>query len=39
MGALALFLIPTLFLGLVLRRPMVRFNAWVNRSLASTKLM
>jgi putative membrane protein len=39
MGMLALFLIPTLFLGLVLRRPMVRFNAWVNRNLASTKLM
>jgi putative membrane protein len=39
MGMLALFLIPTLFLGLLLRRPMVRFNAWVNKSLSSTKLM
>lgn len=39
MGALALFLVPVLLLGLVLRRPMIRFNAWVVRSLESTKLM
>ena len=36
---LALFLIPTLLLGLVLRKPVIRLNNWVIRNLESTKVM
>ena len=36
---LALFLIPTLLLGLVLRKPVIRLNTWVSRNLESTKVM
>lgn len=36
---LALFLIPTLLLGLVLRKPVIRLNNWVSRNLESTKVM
>ena len=36
---LALFLIPSLLLGLVLRKPVIRLNNWVSRNLASTKVM
>lgn len=36
---LALFLIPSLLLGLVLRKPVIRLNTWVSRNLESTKVM
>lgn len=36
---LALFLIPSLLLGLVLRKPVIRLNNWVSRNLESTKVM
>ncbi|MBT1180790.1 YhgE/Pip domain-containing protein [Bifidobacterium sp. CP2] len=39
MGKLALFLIPSLVLGLVLRRPVIRLNDWIIRNLESTKVM
>ena len=39
MGKLACFLIPALLLGLVLRRPIIRLNEWVEEKLESTKLM
>lgn len=39
MGALALFLVPSLLLGLLLRKPVIRFNDWIVRNLESTKLM
>lgn len=33
------FLAPALILGLVLRRPLVRLNHWIEHQLASTKVM
>ena len=39
MGKLALFLVPSLLLGLLLRRPGIRFNDWIIRNLESTKVM
>ncbi|NEG90404.1 YhgE/Pip domain-containing protein [Bifidobacterium aerophilum] len=39
MGKLALFLIPSLLLGLVLRKPVIRLNDWILRNLESTKVM
>ena len=36
---LALFLIPSLLLGLVLRKPVIRLNNWVSHNLESTKVM
>lgn len=39
MSKLALFLIPSLLLGLMLRKPVIRFNDWVIRNLESTKVM
>ncbi|MBW3088326.1 YhgE/Pip domain-containing protein [Bifidobacterium sp. 82T24] len=36
---LALFIIPSLLLGLVLRKPVIRLNDWIIRNLESTKLM
>ena len=36
---LALFLIPSLLLGLMLRKPVIRLNNWVSRNLESTKVM
>lgn len=39
LGALALFLLPSLLLGLVLRRPVIRLNNWVLRRLESTHVM
>ena len=39
MGKLALFLVPSLLLGLMLRKPVIRFNDWVIRNLESTKVM
>lgn len=39
MGKLALFLVPSLLLGLLLRRPVIRFNDWIIRNLESTKVM
>lgn len=36
---LALFLIPSLLLGLVLRKPVIRLNNWMSRNLESTKVM
>ena len=39
LGMLALFIIPSLLLGLVLRKPVIRLNDWIIRNLESTKLM
>ncbi|KFI48112.1 YhgE/Pip domain-containing protein [Bifidobacterium biavatii] len=39
MGKLALFLVPSLLLGLVLRKPVIRLNDWIIRNLESTKVM
>lgn len=39
LGLLASYLVPSLALGLVLRRPVMRANAWVSEQLESTKLM
>ena len=39
MAILALFLVPSLLLGLVLRKPVIRFNDWIVRNLESTRLM
>ncbi len=39
LGALALFIIPALLLGLVLRRPLMTYNRKLVDALASTKLM
>ncbi|PJM75338.1 YhgE/Pip domain-containing protein [Bifidobacterium simiarum] len=36
---LAVFLVPSLLLGLVLRKPVIRLNNWIIRNLESTKLM
>lgn len=39
LGALALFALPALLLGLVLRRPLMSFNQGLVDAMASTKLM
>ncbi|KFI54145.1 YhgE/Pip domain-containing protein [Bifidobacterium callitrichos] len=39
MGKLALFLVPSLLLGLMLRKPVIRLNDWIIRNLESTKVM
>lgn len=39
LGTLALYLIPSLALGLVLRRPVIRANRWIIEKLEETKLM
>jgi putative membrane protein len=39
MGTLALFLIPALVLGLVLRKPFVPVNEWIEEKMEETKLM
>ncbi|KAB8286780.1 ABC-2 family transporter protein [Bifidobacterium ramosum] len=39
MGKLALFLVPVVLLGLVLRKPVIRLNDWIIRNLESTKVM
>ena len=39
MGKLACFLVLALLLGLVLRRPIIRLNEWVEEKLESTKVM
>ena len=39
MGVLALYLLPSLALGLLLRRPVIRANNWIIEKLESTKLM
>lgn len=39
MGLLAAFLVPTLVLGLVLRRPVIRLNDWVLAKLDETKVV
>ena len=39
LGKLAGFIAPALLLGLVLRKPIIRLNEWVERKLESTKLM
>ncbi|MDO4536894.1 MAG: YhgE/Pip domain-containing protein [Coriobacteriales bacterium] len=38
-GTLALYLIPALLLGLVLRKPLVPVNEWIEEKLEETKLM
>lgn len=37
--ALSAFIVPSLFLGLVLRKPVIRLNAWFERKLEETKIM
>ena len=39
MGLLAAILVPSLILGLVLRRPVIRLNDWVLRKLGETKFL
>ena len=39
MGKLALFLVPLLIIGFVLRRWFVRFNVWYEKKVESTKLI
>jgi len=39
MGLLALFLIPALLLGLLLRKPFVPVNEWIEEKMEETKLM
>ena len=39
MGILASYLVPSLALGLLFRRPVIRANAWVIERLEETKLM
>jgi putative membrane protein len=39
MGTLALYLVPALLLGLVLRKPLVPVNEWMEEKLEETKLM
>ena len=39
MGLLAAFLIPSLILGLVLRRPVIRLNTWFLAKLDETKIV
>lgn len=39
LGTLALYLIPSLALGLVFRRPVIRANRWIIEKLEETKLM
>ncbi len=39
MGTLALYLVPALLLGLVLRKPLVGVNEWMEEKLEETKLM
>lgn len=39
LGALSLYLIPSLALGLVFRRPAIRANRWIIEKLEETKLM
>ena len=39
MGILATFLIPALILGLVLRKPFVPVNEWIEEKMEETKLM
>lgn len=39
MGTLALFLVPALLLGLVLRKPLIPVNEWIEEKMEETKLM
>lgn len=39
MGTLALYLVPALLLGLVLRKPFVPINEWIEEHLEETKFM
>ena len=39
MGLLAVILVPSLVLGLVLRRPVIRLNRWVLAKLDETKFL
>ena len=39
MGVLALYLVPALLLGLVLRKPFVPINEWIEEHLEETKFM
>lgn len=39
LARLLAFVIPSLLLGLVLRRPVIRLNEWVEHKLASTQVM
>lgn len=39
MGILAAYLVPALLLGLLLRKPLVRANEWIERKLEETQIM
>ena len=39
MGILALYLVPALLLGLLLRKPFARANEWIEEKMEETKLM
>lgn len=39
MGILAAYLVPALLLGLLLRKPLVRANEWMERKLEETQIM
>ncbi len=39
MLALLAFIVPSVVLGLFLRRPLIRLNEWMEHQLASTKVM
>ena len=39
LGVLALYLVPSLALGIVFRRPVIRANNWIIEKLEATKLM
>ena len=39
LATLLVYVVPSLLLGLVLRRPVIRLNEWVEHKLASTKVM
>ena len=39
LGKLGLFVIPMLVIGLILRKPIIRLNRWMEHKLESTKVM
>lgn len=39
MGKLALFIIPALLVGLVIRKPVMRFNRWYAHTLEATNVI
>ena len=39
MSILGIYVVLSLILGLLLRKPVVRLNNWINEKLESTKIM